>query len=151
MYGSANSIGRQVSKTVWLGNIAESVLKEAGIGKGQVVLDFGCGLGNYSIPAAGIAGKSGLIYALDENEGALNELVRRAGLAELKNIKLIKLSVDSKIPLQSNSIDVVLLFDVLHSYYFPHRVQSRANSTFRIFQDSFIACYIWYRGDIMSQ
>jgi len=35
------------------------MLKEAGISKGQIILDFSCGYGMYTIPAAKIAGKLG--------------------------------------------------------------------------------------------
>ena len=40
-------------------------LKDAGIQPGMSVLDFGCGLGRYSLPAARIVGKEGVVYAVD--------------------------------------------------------------------------------------
>ena len=33
------------------------VLKEVGIKKGHIILDFGCGAGTYCLPAAKIVGK----------------------------------------------------------------------------------------------
>jgi ribosomal protein L11 methylase PrmA len=58
----------------WLKHQAEKVLKDIGIEEGHVILDFGCGSGSYSIPAAKIVGKKGKIYALDKDEDALNDL-----------------------------------------------------------------------------
>jgi cyclopropane fatty-acyl-phospholipid synthase-like methyltransferase len=39
------------------------LLKKVGIWPGDLVLDFGCGRGCYTIPAAGIVGKRGVVYA----------------------------------------------------------------------------------------
>jgi len=102
----------------WLKEDGEKVLKEIGMTEGQVILDFGCGSGIYSLPAAKIIGAQGKTYALDKNESELNELMRKAKSKELRNIKIVKTSGDLKIPLGDESIDVVLLYDVLHSYYF---------------------------------
>jgi ubiquinone/menaquinone biosynthesis C-methylase UbiE len=57
---------------------ASKMLSEVGIGEGQSVLDFGCGSGTYSIPAAKLVGKNGRIYSLDVSQGALEKLSRQA-------------------------------------------------------------------------
>ena len=104
---------------------ALEILERAGIKEGQIVLDFGCGSGTYAIPAAKIIGDKGKVYALDKDSEVLNELMRKAELARLKNIERIHTSGESKVNLANNSIDVVLLFDVLHPYYFPEVVERR--------------------------
>ena len=104
---------------------ALEILERAGIKEGQIVLDFGCGSGTYAIPAAKIVGDKGKVYALDKDSEVLNELMRKAELARLKNIERIHTSGESKVNLANNSIDVVLLFDVLHPYYFPEVVERR--------------------------
>ncbi len=96
----------------------EKVLKEIGIKEGQVILDFGCGSGIFSLPAARIIGKEGKIYALDKNKTQLDGLIGKAKSQELRNIKTVKTSGELRIPSGDESIDIVLLYDVLHSYYF---------------------------------
>lgn len=98
----------------WLCKSGESFLKDIGIKESQVVLDFGCGVGHYTIPAAKVVGKKGKVYALDEDGKALDELTRIAKLESLKNIAPIKTSGELKIPMENESVDVALLYDVLH-------------------------------------
>jgi len=101
----------------WLKEDGEKFLKDIGIRKGQVVLDFGCGVGHYTIPAAKVVGEKGKVYAIDEDEEALSELMKIAKSKGLKNIEPIETSGELKIPLKDESLDVVFLYDVLHSYY----------------------------------
>lgn len=100
------------------------LLKRIGVKRGQKVLDFGCGSGTYTIPAARIIGNEGKVYALDKNRSVLNELMQKAKSAGLNNILRIDTGGEPGIELADDSIDVVLLFDVLHSYYFP-RIEDR--------------------------
>jgi len=102
----------------WLKEKAEEVLREVGIKKGQIVLDFGCGSGYYTIPAAKIVGNKGKVYALDKDRSCLHEVMQRAKSWRLENIQIIQTSGELKIPLEDESVDVVLLYDVLHSHYF---------------------------------
>jgi SAM-dependent methyltransferase len=99
------------------------LLKELGVEAGQTVLDFGCGSGTYAVPAAKIVGHKGRVYALDKDHKALDELMAHAGTGGFQNIERINSSGDVKIGLEKESIDVVLLFDVFHSYYFPEHSQ----------------------------
>lgn len=102
----------------WLKENAENVLKEVGIRKSQIVLDFGCGSGYYTIPAAKIVCNEGKVYALDKDRSSLHEVMQRAKSQKLNNIQIIKTSGELKIPLEDEFVDVILLYDVLHSYYF---------------------------------
>ena len=89
-------------------------LKNFGIKTGQVVLDFGANDGNYSIPAAILVGNSGSVYAIDKERESLNNLELKAKKLGLDNIKIIKNSGEVKLSLGNDSIDVVLLYDILH-------------------------------------
>jgi SAM-dependent methyltransferase len=103
--------------------LALELLKKLGIRPGQTVLDFGCGSGTYAIPAAEIVGKKGRVYTLDKDHKVLDELMETARRAGLQNMERIDSSGKVRIGLERESIDVVLLFDVFHSYYFPKRSQ----------------------------
>ena len=98
---------------------AIEVLERIGFRRGQVILDFGCGTGTYTIPVASIVGEQGRVYALDKDREALDELMQKAELAGLRNIERMETSGKLEIGLTDESVDVVLLFDVFHSYYFP--------------------------------
>lgn len=98
----------------WLNSKGESIIREFGIKSGQTILDFGCGPGVYSIIASKIVGASGKIYALDYDEDPLEELTDKIKNQNINNIEIMKTSKQISIPLKSNSIDVVLMYDVYH-------------------------------------
>jgi cyclopropane fatty-acyl-phospholipid synthase-like methyltransferase len=92
----------------------KALLEEVGIKKGDTVLDFGCGVGYYTIPAAQIVGEGGEVYALDKDSDALSELMKTAESEGLENIKPINTLGVFEISLDANSVDVVLLYDIIH-------------------------------------
>ena len=100
--------------TKWEREEGVNLLKKVGIKPGHTVLDFGCGDGNYSILAAKIIGNEGKIYALDKNSEKLDKLVGRVKKEGLDNVVIVKKSEDVTINLIENSIDFVLLYDVIH-------------------------------------
>lgn len=98
----------------WLDNKGLEFLKKIGIKSGQTVLDFGCGKGNYTLPAAKIVEKEGIVYALDKNSETLVQLGERAKKEGLTNIKRINTSGKIDTGLRNDSIDAVLLYDIIH-------------------------------------
>lgn len=102
----------------WLKEDGEVFIKEIGIRKRQTVLDFGCGEGHYTFPVAKAVGEKGKVYAVDKTKKVLNKLIKIAQSERLKNIEPIKTSGKVKIPLADESVNVLLLCDVFHSYYF---------------------------------
>jgi len=89
-------------------------LRKIGLKPGQKILDFGCRVGHYTIPAATVARKQGLVYAVDKEQYALSELKRKAAAYNLTNIRIMKTSGQMQLALKDECIDVVLLYDVLH-------------------------------------
>jgi len=87
-------------------------LEDAGIKPGMTVLDFGCGPGAFSIAAAQLAGPDGKVYALDIHPLAVRSVQRAAARRGIGNIKPIRGDSLSEIP--AESIDTVLLYDLLH-------------------------------------
>lgn len=101
--------------TKWFDEGGIQFLKNIGIEKGQHLLDFGCGSGYYTIPAAKIVNTEGKVYALDKDWNALNELIHQAEREGLQNIvPIIDQSGMLDIGLVDESIDVILFFDILH-------------------------------------
>ena len=88
------------------------ILAEAGIGTGFCVLDYGCGPGAFATHLVKLVGDTGEIYALDVNPLAIQLVHKIQSRKKLKNIHTI-LS-DCKTGLPSDSVDVVLLYDILH-------------------------------------
>jgi len=94
-----------------------SVISNSGIRTGHTVLDFGCGVGNYTIPAAIQVGHTGTVYAIDSNAGKLRELSERAGREHVDDIVEVRhTNGELKFGLPPASIDVVLLYDIF--WYF---------------------------------
>lgn len=79
--------------------------------KGQQILDYGCGIGSYTFPAASLVGREGKIYALDKQPLAIKRVEEKAREKGFHNIEVI-LS-DVKTGLSDGSMDVVLLYGVL--------------------------------------
>ena len=98
----------------WFDQMGEIFLIDVGVEQNQTVMDFGCGEGNYTIPAARVVGEEGRIYAVDKNRESLDELVQRTKERGLENIEIVDVSEESVLPLQDESVDVVLLYDVIH-------------------------------------
>ncbi|MBI2287614.1 MAG: class I SAM-dependent methyltransferase [Chloroflexi bacterium] len=80
--------------------------------EGCTFLDYGCGTGAFTIPAAKIVGTRGKVYALDYFPRQLEivkEELQKEGLANLETI----LS-NQETGLPDESIDVIWMCDVLH-------------------------------------
>ena len=98
----------------WMREDGVKFLRMIGIESGQTVLDFGARVGHYAVPAAIVAGEKGMVYALDKDAKALDELMQIAEAEGLNNIRRVDVSGNVKIPLGGESVDAILLYDVLH-------------------------------------
>jgi ubiquinone/menaquinone biosynthesis C-methylase UbiE len=96
------------------------IVKEVGIRQGFHILDYGCGPGSYVKATADLVGKSGKIYALDINPIAIQMVKKIAEKNQLTNVETI-LS-DCKTGLPSDSLDMVMLYDVFHGLTDPNGV-----------------------------
>ena len=86
-------------------------LQKVGLQEGQTVLDYGCGIGSYVIPASKLVGENGMVYALDIHPMAIERVKERAEKNGLSNVHTILSNIDTG--LQDSSVDVILLYDVL--------------------------------------
>jgi len=96
------------------------ILDEVGLRSGQVVLEYGCGPGGYTLVAAERVGPGGTVHALDIHPLAVRRVGRLAARRGLGNVRTI-LS-DRRTGLPDGSVDVVLLYDVLHDLGDPNAV-----------------------------
>jgi ubiquinone/menaquinone biosynthesis C-methylase UbiE len=93
-------------------NPPKGKLMETGIVAGDHVLDYGCGPGSYTIAAARLVGESGKVHALDIHARAIESVERKAQAAGLTNI--VTTRTDSPAGLDTESFDVVILYDIFH-------------------------------------
>lgn len=80
---------------------------------GMTVLDLGCGIGFNALGLAGLVGETGVVHALDIQEGALREVERRAarrGLERIVRIGLIRADDPGELP----AADFALAFWMAH-------------------------------------
>jgi len=83
------------------------LLQEMNIQRGDTMIDFGCGIGYFSIPALDFVGDEGTVIAIDVSNEMLQELEKRAG--HRKNLKIVH--ADS---LNGFTANIILLSMVLH-------------------------------------
>lgn len=82
-----------------------------GIKEGDIVLDYGCGIGFNTIPAAWIVGEKGKVYALDIHPLAIKTVEMKIRKKGLVNIETILSGLDTGLP--DESVDIILLYNVL--------------------------------------
>jgi len=88
------------------------LLRAANIGRGQTVLEVGCGTGFFTLPAAEIIGETGRLIALDPVSGYVERVkdkVQDAGLANVEVVRRDGLATG----LSDESVDVALLYGIL--------------------------------------
>ena len=93
---------------------AKKVFASLALKPGSTFLDIACGAGKYSLAAADLIGKTGLIYAIDLWDEGIAILEKEIAARNLDNIKAILGDVSKSIPVGNDSIDVCLMATVLH-------------------------------------
>ena len=78
------------------------------------VVDFGCGYGTFTIPAARITG--GTIHAFDIEQDMIAETRRKAEQNNLRNVRLyLRDFITDGTGLPAASVDYVMLYNILHA------------------------------------
>ena len=102
----------------WLYKFADPIrnpqrrLKKIPLKEEMVVVDYGCGPGSYTIPAAKLVGPKGKVFAVDIHPLAIKTIKEKAARESLTNVEAVLVdSYDTGI--QGSSIDLVLLIDTL--------------------------------------
>ena len=89
----------------------EEEVRKLNLKEGQKILDYGCGIGSYTFPAANLVGERGKVYALDKQPLAIKKIKERARREGFYNIDTILSDRDTGLP--DESVDVILLYGVL--------------------------------------
>ncbi|MDR7469712.1 MAG: methyltransferase domain-containing protein [Armatimonadota bacterium] len=96
----------------------------------DVVLDVGCGNARHTARAAAVAR---LAVGLDRDSAQLQSGLHHIRRLGLSNCHLLEASAESPLPLQSNSVSVVLLLDVLEHL---ERRQEALREIHRVLEDN---------------
>lgn len=106
------------------------VLKELKLKEGMKAADFGSGSGGWAIPLAKIL-EMGKVYALDVSEEALSALKSKAQAENLSNIETLKEDVEGSVSLPEESVDLVLLTNILFECYDKQGVIEKAKKVLK--------------------
>lgn len=98
----------------WLENRGARMVAELGIQPGDTVVDFGCGVGRYSIPLSKAVEEKGTVYAIERGAEDLAELQQRARrFSALESLSVIQSDNTRLEQISSGSADSLFAFDVL--------------------------------------
>jgi len=91
---------------------------------GDLVADIGCGNGFYSLRAAKRIGPHGAVFAVDVQQGMLDQLQERMTAAEIRNVyPILGEFTDPNLP--PGKIDWVLLVDAYHEFSDPQAMLAK--------------------------
>ena len=93
-------------------------LEAADIQPGQQVLEVGCGPGFFTIAAAKLVGDNGCVHAIDLQPLAIKTVEKKLKRTGLANVT-VRIADAAETGLPSETIDVVLLFGVIHRLELP--------------------------------
>lgn len=91
----------------------EETVQRLNLKPGEVVADLGAGSGLFEPPLADAVGRSGLVYAVDIDQGLIDAINRKIAEKSLTNVKAI-LGQFTDPGLPPASLDVAFINDVLH-------------------------------------
>jgi ubiquinone/menaquinone biosynthesis C-methylase UbiE len=89
-------------------------LSAAGLAPGQRVLEVGCGPGFFTLPAAGMVGTQGGVFALDISPLAIARVQEKIDEAKVANVRTI-LADAAQTGLPDESFDLIFMFGFRHA------------------------------------
>ncbi len=110
----------------------DKILAQLDIRDQMEVADFGCGHGYFSIPLAKMI-PNGNIYAIDVVNDTLEAVKSKSELERIENIKIVhaNLEIPGSSKLKANSVDIVLLRNILYQSEKKEEIIREANRTLK--------------------
>jgi ubiquinone/menaquinone biosynthesis C-methylase UbiE len=99
----------------------DAALDAIGIAKGATVADIGAGVGYFTWRLAARIGPQGKVYAVDIQQGMLDQLRRNMAERKLANYEAVLGAADDP-RLPAGRIDLALLVDVYHEFSQPQKM-----------------------------
>lgn len=135
----------------WRTNVsARGILKKWNdidlIQEGKTFLDFGCGTGSFTIPAARMIGRKGKVYALDCFPGQLKIVEEQSHKENLTNIETILSNGNTGLP--DESVDVVWMCDVFHEIPERHKLIKELHRVLK--KDGIMVIYDGMKGKLFE-
>jgi ubiquinone/menaquinone biosynthesis C-methylase UbiE len=112
---------------------------------GNIFLDAGCGDGYISIAASNLVGDQGRVYALDVYPESIETVKKEIKDRKLENVDAILADITNTIPLDSDSIDIVLMANVLHGFVAGGEVGDVMSNIVRVLKPGGIFAVVEFR------
>jgi len=110
----------------------EKVIEELGVHQGDIVVDYGTGVGFWTLHLARKVGKKGKVYALSSNSEFLSLIKKKSQLENLGNIETRDIKLNhGKIKLDKK-VDFVIISNVLHVVENPILILENAKGMLKI-------------------
>ena len=99
---------------VWEKTEGKALFSELLEVENPVILDYGCGMGNYSFAAAHAYGQDCTVYAVDISQQALDHVAEKAENENLSSVQTVKGREDYHHDFADDSFDLIFYSDVFH-------------------------------------
>jgi ubiquinone/menaquinone biosynthesis C-methylase UbiE len=97
---------------------AKRVVSSLKLGEGDVFMDAGCGDGFISREAAKLVGAEGKVLAVDQYSPSLDILREKVKEEGIGNLEVLEADLTQKLPLEEETVDLCLMANVLHGFYY---------------------------------
>ena len=99
----------------WQESECTATMEQGGFKAGDTVVDFGCGIANYTFPLSSVVQEKGKVYAVDTDQYILEHIRKKAERAGIRNIHVMSPTRDGHLEFADSSTDGVLIYDLIHS------------------------------------
>lgn len=116
----------------WQENDGVKLFKDMRIPLNAVVVDFGCGYGEYTVAVALAMENKGTIYAVDKDNKALKILKNKIDECKLNNVYIRKNNGELLIQLENKTVDFVIMYDFIHG----NDIKTKLPIRYKMFKES---------------